>query len=298
MAGREVGYENEDLKSGSKKMIRPRMKSWNDIPLEILLIIVSMLDDPSVFVALCVCSGWRNGIFKALTHLNLSWCNNHMNSLVISLIPKFQNIKSLVLKQVKPQLIDNAVMVVAKFCPKLTDLDLTNSLDLSKHSIIALASGCPNLINLNLSDCSTIEDDICLMYLASSCTKLYSLNLSNCNNFVTDNSLMIIAGFCNELQILNVSGCTMVSDEGVTSLANGCSEMRALTLDGCLLVTDVSVLALSEKCPHLNFLEHSDCKKITIKSSNALAKIFMNKITEILKPMKKYLQEIEEEEKI
>lgn len=49
---------------------------WKDIPMELLLRIVSLVDDQTVIVASGVCSGWRDAICWGLTHLSLSWYIN------------------------------------------------------------------------------------------------------------------------------------------------------------------------------------------------------------------------------
>lgn len=46
---------------------------WKDIPMELLLQIVSFVDDQTVIVASSVCRGWRDAICFGLTHLSLSW---------------------------------------------------------------------------------------------------------------------------------------------------------------------------------------------------------------------------------
>lgn len=56
-------------KMGGGAMIR----EWKDIPMELLLRIASLVDDRSVILASCVCSGWRDAISWGLTRLSLSW---------------------------------------------------------------------------------------------------------------------------------------------------------------------------------------------------------------------------------
>lgn len=46
---------------------------WKDIPMELLLRILSLVDDRSVIVASGVCIGWRDAICWGLTRLSLSW---------------------------------------------------------------------------------------------------------------------------------------------------------------------------------------------------------------------------------
>lgn len=46
---------------------------WKDIPMELLLRIVALVDDRTAVVASGVCSGWRDAICLGLTNLSLSW---------------------------------------------------------------------------------------------------------------------------------------------------------------------------------------------------------------------------------
>lgn len=50
-----------------------RLSEWQDIPVELLLRILSLLDDPTVIVASGVCHGWREAISWGLTRFSLSW---------------------------------------------------------------------------------------------------------------------------------------------------------------------------------------------------------------------------------
>jgi len=49
------------------------VNEWKDIPMELLLQIVSLVDDQTVVVASGVCRGWRDASCLGLTHLSLSW---------------------------------------------------------------------------------------------------------------------------------------------------------------------------------------------------------------------------------
>lgn len=50
-----------------------RITEWKDIPVELLLRILSLVDDRTVVVASGVCHGWRDAISWGLTRLSLSW---------------------------------------------------------------------------------------------------------------------------------------------------------------------------------------------------------------------------------
>lgn len=252
------------------KMDSEMTAQWKDIPMELLLRILSLVDDKSVIMAAGVCSGWREAICLGLTRLSLTWCKNNMNNLVLALTPQFTRLQTLILRQDKPQLEDNAVEAIANFCHDLQELDLSKSFKLTDRSLYALAHGCPNLTKLNISGCSSFSDSA-LAYLTSFCKKLKSLNLCGCVRAATDKALQAIAYNCRELQTLNLGWCENVGDLGVTSLAYGCPDLRALDLCGCVLITDESVIALAKGCPHLRSLGLYYCQNITDRAMYSLA---------------------------
>ncbi|XP_021654273.2 F-box protein SKP2A isoform X3 [Hevea brasiliensis] len=224
------------ISQGGKKMEGLVVTEWKDIPMELLLRIVSLVDDRTVIVASGVCSGWRDAICLGLTHLCLSWCKNNMNNLLLSLAPKFTKLETLVLRQAKPQLEDNAVEAIASYCHNLQDLDLSKSFKLSDCSLYALPHGCPNLTKLNISGCTAFTDSA-LEYLTGFCRKLKILNLCGCVKTATDRALQAIGQNCSQLQSLNLGWCENVGDLGVVSLAYGCPDLRTLDLCGCVCIT-------------------------------------------------------------
>lgn len=246
------------------------MADWKDLPMELLLRIVSLVDDRSVIMASGVCTGWRDAICWGLTHLSLSWCKDNMNDLVLALSPKFTKLKVLTLRQNKPQLEDDAVVAVANHCHDLRDLDLSKSFKLSDRSLYALAHGCPSLTRLNISGCTAFSDTA-LAYLTSVCRNLKTLNLCGCVKAATDRALQAIGYNCIQLQSLNLGWCEGVSDAGVMSLAFGCPDLRALDLCGCVLITDESVVALANGCHHLRSLGLYYCQNITDRAMYSLA---------------------------
>ncbi|KAF9682694.1 hypothetical protein SADUNF_Sadunf05G0135300 [Salix dunnii] len=286
--GKSAGSE------GGVKMEGVVINEWKDIPVELLLRIVSLVDDRTVIMASGVCSGWRDAICLGLTRLCLSWCQNNMNNLVLSLAPKFTKLQTLVLRQDKPQLEDHAVETIAGYCHDLQDLDLSKSFKLTDRSLYALAHGCRNLRKLNISGCKAFSD-VGLEYLTEFCRKLKILNLCGCVRGATDRSLQGIGRNCSQLQFLNLGWCENVGDVGVMSLAYGCPDLRTVDLCGCASITGnlkkqsnpenslwsgliyyickpktctgqfpyESVIALANSCPHLVSLGLYYCRNIT-----------------------------------
>ncbi|KAE8683446.1 F-box protein SKP2B [Hibiscus syriacus] len=252
------------------KMNGVGIAEWKDIPLELLLRIVMLVDDRTAIVASGVCSGWRDAICFGLTRLCLSWCRKNMNNLVLSLAPKFTKLQTLILRQEYPQLEDDAVETISKYCQDLQDLDLSKSFKLSDRSLYALAHGCPNLKRLNISGCTSFSGEA-LAYLTNFCLKLKILNLCGCVKAATDHALQAVGRNCNMLQSLNLGWCDNFGDIGVMSLAYGCPDLRCLDLCGCVRITDDSVIALANECVHLRSLGLYYCRNITDKAMYSLA---------------------------
>lgn len=63
------------------------IREWKDIPVELLMQILSLLDDQTVITASHVCHGWRDSISFGLTHLSLSWYILYFSSLLSLLKP-------------------------------------------------------------------------------------------------------------------------------------------------------------------------------------------------------------------
>ncbi|XP_020961991.1 F-box protein SKP2A isoform X2 [Arachis ipaensis] len=218
------------------KMKAGVITEWKDIPVELLMQILSLVDDQTVITASGVCRGWRDAIYFGLARLSLSWCSKNMNNLALSLVPKFTKLQTLILRQDKPQLEDNTVERIANYCHDLQILDLSKSFKLTDRSLYAVAHGCPDLTKLNISGCSAFSDNA-LAYLAGFCRKLKVLNLCGCVRAATDTALQAIGHYCNQLQSLNLGWCENVGDVGVMSLAYGCPDLRIVDLCGCVLIT-------------------------------------------------------------
>ena len=60
--------------SGKEVNLKPGViTEWKDIPVELLMQILSLVDDQTVIIASEVCRGWREAICFGLTRLSLSW---------------------------------------------------------------------------------------------------------------------------------------------------------------------------------------------------------------------------------
>ncbi|KAK7324132.1 hypothetical protein VNO77_27654 [Canavalia gladiata] len=164
---------------------------WRDIPMVLLMQILSLVDDQTVITVSGVCCDWRDAIYFGLARLSFSWCSYNMNSVALSLVPKFTKLQTLILRQDKPQLADDVVETIAKYYHELQILDLNESFKLTNRTLYAIALGCRDLTKLNISTCLAFSDNA-LPYLASFCKKLKVLNLYRCVKAASDTTLQAI----------------------------------------------------------------------------------------------------------
>ncbi|KAL0432250.1 UNVERIFIED_CONTAM: F-box protein SKP2A [Sesamum latifolium] len=202
-----------------------KMMVFGGVEMELLLRILSLVDDRTVIVASGVCHGWRDAISWGLTHLSLSWCKKRMNDLVLSLVPKFTKLEVLILRQDTPQLQDDAVEKIATHCHDLQELDLSKSFRLTDHSLAA--------------------SDRALKAIGYNCNKLQSLNLGWCDR-VGDEGVKSLAYGCPDLRALDLCGCVLITDDSVIALANNCLHLRSLDLYYCQNITDQAMYSLAQ----------------------------------------------------
>ncbi|KAH0893609.1 hypothetical protein HID58_056038 [Brassica napus] len=223
------------------------LKEWKDIPVELLMRILPvtplLMIGMSLLLLVFALAGEMPSLLVSLVSVSLVFffcfvkCNNNMNSLVLSLAPKFVKLQTLILRHDKPQLEDNAVEAIAIHCHELQELDLSKSLRLTDRSLYSLAHGCPNLTKLNLSGCTSFSDKA-IAYLTSPVRLVAAgFGVSSGGSVNEDKCVQAIGNNCNQMQSLNLGRCEKISDDGVLSLAYGCPDLRTLDLCGCVLIT-------------------------------------------------------------
>ncbi|KAH8944569.1 hypothetical protein BDL97_13G117800 [Sphagnum fallax] len=234
---------------------------WHELPPELLVQILALVDHRTVVVVTGVCSSWRQSISTGIHELSFSWCGRSVSKLVQSVAPHFLSLQSCNLRRCM-YLVDPAIEAIGAHWHDLRTLDLSSGTRLTDASLYDLARGCTLLEKLDLSGCVGITE-AGLVVLAECCKNLRHLNLCGCIIAGSDTALVALAQHCRSLQSLNLGWCEHITDIGVTALVIGCSDLRVLDLCGCHLITDQSVIVLSEKCHCLCVLGLHCCRNIT-----------------------------------
>ena len=94
-------------------------------------------------------------------------------------------------------LVDGAVFRIARNCPGLVALALTDCGDITDAGVVAVARGCPSLKVLNLRGCRHVSD-AALGALGRGCAGLGVLTLAHCKR-VSDNGVFGLVSGCRRL---------------------------------------------------------------------------------------------------
>ncbi|THU50310.1 hypothetical protein C4D60_Mb06t18860 [Musa balbisiana] len=205
------------------------MTGWKDLPMELLLRVLSPVDDRTVIVASDVCTSWRDALRLGITSISLSWYCHDLRDLDLS--------KGL-------KLSDRSLYALAHGCPHLTKLNISGCEAFSDYALVYLSSCCKNLKNLNLCGCSAAASDRALQAISFNCPKLQYLNLGWCED-ISDEGVTNLAVGCPDLRALDLCGCVRITDKSVIALANGCPHLRSLGLYYCQNITDQAMYSLA-----------------------------------------------------
>jgi len=143
---------------------------------------------------------------------------------------------------------DATLNVVARSCPMLQSVDLTENKLISGTGLCSLADSCPHLSTLHLSKVSLT--DTTLIHLAKRLTRLTTIEVVNCVS-LTPLSMIVLAQSCKFLMRIDFSHCETFSDAALEAFARNCPMLHVVILIKCLLVNDSSVITLAEHCLEL-----------------------------------------------
>ena len=125
---------------------------------------------------------------------------------------------------------------IARQCPKLRKLYISNSNRVTSTGVEIIARHCPYIEVLGLSKCPMILNRD-LGFVVRRSKMLCELDVSGCA-WVTDGVLVEISQQCRYLTYLNIEGCKKVSDTGLISLANFCSSLKHINLGNTKQITN------------------------------------------------------------
>lgn len=112
----------------------------------------------------------------------------------------------------------------------LQKLSLKGATLRSADVLLAVASSCPQLRELDLRHCYPL-DSAALAHVTSRCSRLESVRFSNCDT-VNDGHVASLLQNCPCLAVLQLKGCPRVSDEGLDGAPGSGVHLQELDLRG------------------------------------------------------------------
>ncbi|XP_062318798.1 F-box and leucine-rich repeat protein 13 [Osmerus eperlanus] len=151
--------------------------------------------------------------------------------------------------------------ILQKHRPFVVHLNMRACTSLQWPSITCI-SECRNLQELNLSECSNVNDEMVRM-IVDSCPSLLYLNLSA--TLVTNGALRELSRICVNLQYLSLAGCRTFSDKGLQYLSTGrgCKNLLHLDLSSCTQISVEGFRHIAAGCPSLQELVFNDMPTLT-----------------------------------
>lgn len=234
--------------SGSDCLVQQMFQNFSN--LENLLVSLSPCSDQTLLALFTTCVHLKN-----LTIYNLPYHNR-----VPTMMRPNLNLIYLYLSCE----IDKGISVSIGRCyPNLRTLKLFIC-GLDDPGIIAIAEGCRQLVNLELSE-DTDECNIhdqSLAMLLENCTQLETLSLSALKS-LTDLTYTNITRYCRNLKYLTLNN-ELIDCSNTTPFTNifVCLKLTHIECTGSYL-TDVVLHMLLQSCPNLKFLSLTECDNIT-----------------------------------
>ena len=156
---------------------------------------------------------------------------------------------------------DDILIAISENWPELTSVDLRRadleSRNITDTAVIALATNCAGMTNINLNYCSNVTD-AGVIAIAKNCPGLEVISLSMCKN-ITDAAIIAMAEKCEGLSSIDVSACYNLTDNAVIVLADGCAGLMWISMSMCKNITDAAIIALA----NCDYLQH--CQRVGTK---------------------------------
>ncbi|KAL3538208.1 hypothetical protein ACH5RR_001574 [Cinchona calisaya] len=162
---------------------------------------------------------------------------------------------------------DKGILQLLSGCINLKIINLTCCSDITDLAITGIAESCQNLVCLKLECCNLLTEKS-LYSLGSFSCLLEELDLTDCSG-INDVGLSYLSN-CSKLLCLKLGLCTDISDKGLSYIASYCSKIRELDLYRCSGVGDDGLAALSISCKKLKKLNLSYCNRVTDRGIECL----------------------------
>eukprot|EP00049_Salpingoeca_infusionum_P016106 m.324483 g.324483 ORF g.324483 m.324483 type:complete len:327 (+) comp16009_c1_seq1:100-1080(+) len=236
------------------------MSSWGSLPLDVLLQILSYLEQADLVTCIApVCKWWHECAYHAQLWRFMSCGSLATDPWSIGL-PGFANL-----------------LVRVSNSGYLEQIDLQGAYGVSNDVVCAIARHVPRLRRLNLSHCTLVTDAgigalvkqckslrvllVRSLPLTPSCITMIlktqpHLQFLDAAYIAMDNSTFepLAKGSCPQLQHLCLSGCKL-QDVVIDDITQGCPRLAYLSVKGCPALTDGALYDMATRLLHLRVVD-------------------------------------------
>lgn len=141
----------------------------------------------------------------------------------------------------------------------LTYISLAGCNRITDDAVLSVAKHCPKLEHLDLRACGLISD-VSISAIAMNCTYLHHLNVGRVRDRekITMQSISLIAQH-TRVAVLGLAGCDM-TDECLILLAQRRGRgLERISVNNCYRITNKTVQAYVKYCPNLSVFEMKEC---------------------------------------
>nr|XP_037278938.1 F-box/LRR-repeat protein 2-like isoform X2 [Rhipicephalus microplus] len=272
----EPGGEESGATAGASAAMALELPSYvEDLPDDVLLLILGRLDIKTRVIVERVCHRWKE-LSKRLwrAQCKLSFTNTFSDGLGKPLTVKIlrailircgDSLRELRLAMPTQKLGHRAVKAIASRCPNLEYLD-ASGVQLSNTSVLGLANKCPKLKYIRLKDCSNVKEKS-LRRLLQRCKSLEHFDVAGMYHF-TGECFNVQGLRLRRLVLRDLSGLTV---RGTSRIATKCSSLTELVLHNCYTIADHELESLCQNMKALKTLELA--RSLYHASSNGISAI-------------------------
>ncbi|KAF2288274.1 hypothetical protein GH714_005763 [Hevea brasiliensis] len=238
-------------------------------------------------------------VHSGLRQINAAYCFSELSPALLHCMKDLKNLSTIIINGALVS--DTIFTTMSSYFRNLVCLKLETCNMITEEGVEQLGSHCLLLEELDLTDCSGINDKG-LEYL-SRCSRLLCLKLGVCANisdkgllyialivqsfmnwiYTGDDGLAALSSGCKKLKKLNLSYCSNITDRGM-KLLGYLEELSDLELRGLGKITSVGLTAFAAKCRTIADLDLKHCWNIDDMGFSALAYYSLN-LRQVLNPV-------------
>ena len=258
----------------SRRKSTSGVNALNDLPEDILILILSYLSTKDLCMASGVCQKWQTLCWDPVLWSNIQISNyqgSDINKVLRNLLARLAmdtqgyciTVHSIKLNGCE-LLSDKGLGFIARFCIDLEELDVSGCCCITSKGLYDILLNCHTLTHLDSSGCTCVNsvsgpvaNGFGLGHHGSF-LQLRHLDLSDCVAF-DDLGLRVVGLSCGMLENLYLRRCNRVTDVGLKHIAQHCIHLKELSVSDCFKVRDFSLKEIAKNCASLKYLSVAKC---------------------------------------